>query len=46
VFYGLAGANHALQEHRGKLESVAMVSDLWAAGVLIASLVAMLGYQR
>ena len=45
VFYGLAGANHALQAHRGKLENVAMVSDLWAAGVLIASLVAMLGYQ-
>ena len=45
VFYGLAGLNHALQAHRGKLENVAMVSDLWAAGVLIASLVAMLGYQ-
>ena len=31
VFYGLAGFNHLLQPHRGKLENVAMLSDLWAA---------------
>jgi hypothetical protein len=41
VFYGLAGANHAFRAHRGTLESVAMVSDLWAAAVLLASFVAM-----
>jgi hypothetical protein len=42
VFYALAGANHVLQPHRGKLETIAMVSDLWAAGVLLTSFAAML----
>ena len=42
VFYALAGVNHMLHPHRGKLENVAMVSDLWAASVLLASLVGML----
>ena len=42
VFYALAGVNHALQTHRGKLESVAMVSDLWASAVLLAGFAAML----
>ena len=36
VFYGLAGANHVLQPHRNPLETVAMVSDLFVAGVLLA----------
>ena len=36
VFYGLAGGNHILQSHRGKLESVAMVSDIFAAVVLLS----------
>jgi hypothetical protein len=43
IFYGLAGVSHALQPHRGKLENVAMVSDLWAAVVLLVSLSAILG---
>lgn len=43
VFYGLAGANHVLQRHRGKFENVAMVSDLWAATILLASFIAMFG---
>jgi hypothetical protein len=42
VFYALAGANHVLQTHRGKLESVAMTSDLWASAILLASFAAML----
>jgi hypothetical protein len=42
VFYGLAGVNHLLQPNRGRLENVAMVSDLWAALVLFAGFVAML----
>ena len=45
VFYGLAGANHVLRPHRGRLENVAMVSDLWAAVVLLASFIAMFGHQ-
>lgn len=36
LFYGLAGANHALQPHRNRLENVAMVSDLYAAALLLA----------
>jgi hypothetical protein len=37
VFYGLAGVNHLLRPHRGKLENIATVSDLWAALVLLAA---------
>jgi hypothetical protein len=46
VFYALAGANHVLQPHRGKLESIAMASDLWAAAVLLASFAAMLASRN
>lgn len=35
LFYGLAGVNHALQAHRNAKENVAMVSDLFAAVVLL-----------
>ena len=35
LFYGLAGVNHARQPHRNRLENVAMVSDLFAATVLL-----------
>jgi hypothetical protein len=42
VFYALAGVNHALQAHRGKLEGIAMVSDLWASAILLAGFAAML----
>lgn len=35
VFYVLAGANHVLQPHRNKLESVAMISDLFVGVVLL-----------
>jgi hypothetical protein len=35
VFYGLAGVNHIVQSHRNRLENVAMVSDLFAALVLL-----------
>ena len=37
VFYGLAGIMHALQDHRNRLEAVAMVSDLFAAAVLLVA---------
>lgn len=35
IFYGFAGVNHALQSHRNRLENVAMISDLFAALVLL-----------
>jgi hypothetical protein len=35
IFYGLAGGNHAVQSHRGKLENIAMLSDIFAAVVLL-----------
>lgn len=35
LFYGLAGVNHALQQHRNPKENLAMVSDLFAAVVLL-----------
>jgi hypothetical protein len=34
IFYGLAGINHLVHGERNKLQIVAMVSDLFAAGVL------------
>ena len=37
IFYGLAGVNHARQSHRGRLQSVAMLSDLFAAIVLLGA---------
>jgi hypothetical protein len=46
VFYALAGINHVLQPHRSKLESIAMVSDLWAAAVLLASFAAVLASRN
>jgi hypothetical protein len=42
VFYLLAGINHLLQRQRGRLENVAMVSDLWAAAVLLTGFAAVL----
>lgn len=38
VFYLLAGGNHLFQKHRNRLENVAMVSDLFAGGVLLLAL--------
>jgi hypothetical protein len=35
IFYALAGINHLFQPHRSKQENVAMLTDLYAAGVLI-----------
>ena len=40
LFYALAGINHIKQSHRSHAENVAMVSDLWAALILIGYLVA------
>jgi hypothetical protein len=37
VFYGLAAVNHIMQAHRGRLENIAMVSDAFAAVVLLSS---------
>jgi len=34
VFYGLAGINHLLAGERNRLQNVAMVSDLFLAGIL------------
>lgn len=35
IFYALAGINHLLHPHRNRQENVAMITDLYAAGVLI-----------
>jgi hypothetical protein len=35
IFYGLAGINHLLHGNRNRLQNVAMVSDLFAAIVLL-----------
>jgi hypothetical protein len=40
VYYSLAGTNHILQKHRNKLETIAMVSDLFAGYLLLACCVA------
>jgi len=34
VFYGLAGANHLVTKNRTRLQNVAMLSDLFACGIL------------
>jgi hypothetical protein len=44
VFYALAGVNHIAHRHRSFAQSVAMVSDLFAAVVLAAALSAWFGY--
>jgi hypothetical protein len=43
IFYGLAGCSHVFRTHRNRLENVAMVSDLFAAVVLLAVLFAYVG---
>jgi hypothetical protein len=40
IFYTLAGINHAADKHRNKLQTFAMVSDLFAAAVLPVSCLA------
>jgi hypothetical protein len=40
IYYGLAGINHIFQKHRNRLETVAMISDLFAGYVLLACCVA------
>jgi hypothetical protein len=40
IFYALAGINHAADKHRNKLQTFAMVSDLFAAAVLLVSCLA------
>ena len=36
IFYGVAGIRHAMERNRSTNENVAMVSDLFAAVVLLA----------
>ena len=36
LFLGLAGVNHLMRPHRNMRENVAMVTDLWAAAILLA----------
>jgi hypothetical protein len=38
VFYGLAGVNHARHSERGRLQNMAMISDLLIATVLLVAL--------
>jgi hypothetical protein len=38
VFYCLAGLNHLVHSQRNRLQSVAMITDLFAAAVLFAAL--------
>lgn len=35
IFYGLAGINHLAHGHRSRLQNVAMISDVFAAAVLV-----------
>lgn len=37
IFYGLAGIQHIFQAHRNPLENVAMLTDLFAAALLLGS---------
>jgi hypothetical protein len=37
IFYTLAGINHVIADHRNRLQSFAMISDLVAAAVLLLS---------
>ncbi len=39
LFLGLAGINHLLRPHRNMRENVAMISDLWAAAILLIAFV-------
>jgi hypothetical protein len=41
IFYGLAGINHAMGTHCNALQIVAMVSDLFAAAILLACVLAL-----
>ena len=40
VFFALAGINHLLQRQRNRLETVAMLTDLFAAVVLFGGCIA------
>jgi hypothetical protein len=40
IFYALAGINHITHQHRNKLQSFAMTSDLFAAAILLMSCLA------
>jgi hypothetical protein len=42
LFYGLAAGNHVMQSHRSRPENIAMVSDAFAAVVLLASFAALI----
>jgi hypothetical protein len=44
IFYGLAGINHATHRSRNTLQNVAMISDLFAAAVLLTFCLARLGF--
>jgi len=37
IFYALAGTNHAFQIHRNRLQHVAMLSDIFAAVILLGT---------
>jgi hypothetical protein len=43
VFYGLAGTNHLIIENRNRLQNVAMLSDLFAFGILSVYCLAAVG---
>jgi hypothetical protein len=36
IFYGLAGINHVFSSHRNRLQTVAMVSNFFICGILLA----------
>jgi hypothetical protein len=41
IFYALAGINHGTDKHRNRLQNFAMISDLFAAAVLLMSCLAL-----
>lgn len=42
IFLGLAGIRHVMNQNRKQSENIAMISDLWVAGVLLIYLFATL----
>lgn len=41
IFYALAGINHVIDKHRNRLQNFAMISDLFAAALLLMSCLAL-----
>ena len=45
VFYGLAGINHVMHKKRNRLQTVAMISDLFVAAILLSFCIRALSFD-